>query len=131
MSKPAEPQSAQLPHLKQVRSLHTVWQEDERLLKLYESGLPSWAIYMVRYHQLVTARTWLSHGQLSDHGLTTHLPQPRYGLPYRPWMRWLTWALFVAVATSSLIMGFWDLYKHMPYLEQASPTAAYRMQHAH
>ena len=65
------------------------WQEDERLLKLYESGLPSWAIYM-----------------------------PRYGLPYRPWMRWHTWALFVAVATSSLIMGFWDLYKHMPYLEQ-------------
>lgn len=63
------------------------------MLKLYESGLPTWAIYM-----------------------------PRYGLPYRPWMRWLTWALFVAIATSSLIIGFWDLYKHMPYLEQARLT---------
>lgn len=33
-------------------------QSNERLLKLYESGLPAWAIYM-----------------------------PLYRLPYRPWMR--------------------------------------------
>lgn len=33
-------------------------QNNERLLKLYESGLPAWAIYM-----------------------------PLYRLPYRPWMR--------------------------------------------
>ena len=33
-------------------------QSNERLLKLYESGLPAWAIYM-----------------------------PLYRMPYRPWMR--------------------------------------------
>ncbi len=36
-------------------------QSNERLLKLYESGLPAWAIYM-----------------------------PLYRLPYRPWMRKVT-----------------------------------------
>ena len=41
-------------------------QNNERLLKLYESGLPAWAIYM-----------------------------PLYRLPYRPWMRKVHWLLNV------------------------------------
>jgi hypothetical protein len=42
-------------------------QGNEQLLKLYESGLPSWAVIF-----------------------------PQYGLWYRPWLRTLTWILFYA-----------------------------------
>jgi hypothetical protein len=71
-----------------------------RLLKLYESGLPAWAI-------------WL----------------PSYGLWYRPWMRRVTWLLFVLLSVVSMAMGFYDLYKNVPYFKQAivamfSPAAA-------
>ncbi len=65
------------------------WQGDERLLKLYESGLPAWAIYM-----------------------------PLYGLPYRPWLRALTYALFIAVSIFSMAMGFYDLIKNFPLLHR-------------
>lgn len=64
-------------------------QGDERLLKLYESGLPAWAIYA-----------------------------PQYGIWYRPWMRRVTYALFILVSTFSLVVGFYDLYKNVPYLDQ-------------
>jgi hypothetical protein len=67
-------------------------QHDERLLKLYESGLPAWAIYA-----------------------------PLYGLWYRPWMRRLTYAMFVMVSVFSLVMGLYDLYKNVPYLDQVRP----------
>lgn len=69
-----------------------VFQEDERLLKLYESGLPTWAIYA-----------------------------PQYGMWYRPWMRTLTYMLFVLVSVFSLVMGFYDLYKNVPYLDEVRP----------
>ena len=45
-------------------------QNNERLLKLYESGLPAWAIYM-----------------------------PLYRLPYRPWMR-KVYRLVISTCTS-------------------------------
>ena len=64
-------------------------QSDERLLKLYESGLPGWAIYA-----------------------------PQYGVWYRPWMRRITYMLFVLVSAFSLVMGFYDLYKNVPYLDK-------------
>lgn len=64
-------------------------QHNEHLLKLYESGLPAWAVHM-----------------------------PYYGLFYRPWMRTVTWLLFLAISMFSLIMGFYDLYKNVPYLDQ-------------
>ena len=64
-------------------------QGDERLLKLYETGLPIWAIYM-----------------------------PAWGCPYRPWMRTITWLLFIAISIFSLACGFYDLYKNVPYLDQ-------------
>ncbi|EIE25633.1 hypothetical protein COCSUDRAFT_83640 [Coccomyxa subellipsoidea C-169] len=64
-------------------------QGDERLLKLYESGLPAWAIYM-----------------------------PLYRLPYRPWMRTVSYCLFVAISVFSMVMGFYDLIKNVPYLHK-------------
>ncbi len=67
-------------------------QSDERLLHLYEGGLPTWAIYA-----------------------------PKVGLPYRPWLRTVTWLLFVAVSVFSLLSGFYDLYRHFPAFEQARP----------
>jgi len=71
-------------------------QSDERLLKLYESGLPGWAIYA-----------------------------PQYGVWYRPWMRRITYMLFVLVSAFSLVMGFYDLYKNVPYLDKVpSPRGA-------
>ena len=64
-------------------------QDNERLLKLYESGLPVWAIFL-----------------------------PTYGLYYRPWMRRLTWIIFIAVSVFSMACGFYDLYKNVPHLDQ-------------
>jgi hypothetical protein len=66
-------------------------QGNERLLKLYESGLPAWAIYA-----------------------------PQYGLFYRPWLRSLTWALFYAFSAFSFAMGFYDLLKVVPGLQVKS-----------
>ncbi|KAL0032280.1 hypothetical protein WJX79_002214 [Trebouxia sp. C0005] len=62
---------------------------NERLLKLYESGLPVWAIFL-----------------------------PTYGLYYRPWMRRLTWILFIAVSVFSMACGFYDLYKNVPHVDK-------------
>ncbi|KAL3156757.1 hypothetical protein ABBQ38_001032 [Trebouxia sp. C0009 RCD-2024] len=64
-------------------------QNNERLLKLYESGLPVWAIFL-----------------------------PTYGLYYRPWMRRLTWILFIAVSIFSMACGFYDLYKNVPHVDK-------------
>ena len=65
------------------------WQDNEQLLKLYESGLPAWAVHM-----------------------------PHYGIFYRPWMRTVTWLLFVAISSFSLAMGFYDLWHNVPYLDR-------------
>lgn len=66
-------------------------QNNERLLKLYESGLPVWAIFL-----------------------------PTYGLYYRPWMRRLTWILFIAVSIFSMACGLYDLYKNVPHVDKVS-----------
>ena len=44
----------------------------------------------------------------------------RYGLWYRPWLRTVTYLLFIAISVFSLVMGFYDLYKHFPYLDQVT-----------
>ena len=64
-------------------------QSDERLLKLYESGLPAWAIYT-----------------------------PLYRMPYRPWMRTVSYCLFIAISIFSMVMGFYDLIKNVPLLHK-------------
>ncbi len=56
---------------------------------MYESGLPVWAIFL-----------------------------PTYGLYYRPWMRRVTWILFIAVSVFSMACGFYDLYKNVPHVDQ-------------
>ncbi|GLC45031.1 hypothetical protein PLESTB_001461200 [Pleodorina starrii] len=71
---------------------------DMRLLKLYESGLPAWAVFM-----------------------------PCYGLPYRPWLRRALWLLFIAISVFSMGCGFYDLYKNVPFLKQVITAVASRM----
>jgi hypothetical protein len=58
------------------------------LLRLYETGLPPWALFL-----------------------------PQYGFYYRPWLRTLARALFVLVSVLSMSAGFYDLYKHVPGLD--------------
>ena len=58
-------------------------------MRLHESGLPVWAVYM-----------------------------PMYGLPYRPWMRTATYCLFIAVSVLSMALGFYDLIKNFPLLHR-------------
>eukprot|EP00890_Picochlorum_soloecismus_P003330 jgi/Picsp_1/3999/NSC_01511-R1_protein len=69
-------------------ALFPVFEKDERLLKMYESGLPTWSVFL-----------------------------PSYGLYYRPWLRTLTWILFYLFSVFSLTVGFWDLYKTLPGLQ--------------
>ena len=58
------------------------------LLRLYETGLPPWALLL-----------------------------PRCGFYYRPWLRTLARGLFVLVSVLSMMAGFYDLYKHVPGLD--------------
>ena len=60
-----------------------------RLLKMYESGLPAWAVFL-----------------------------PRYGLWYRPWFRRAAYLAFIAISIFSMAVGFWDLYKNVPYVDK-------------
>lgn len=67
-------------------------QADMRLLKMYESGLPAWAVFLARY-----------------------------GLWYRPWFRRAAYLAFIAISIFSMAVGFWDLYKNVPYVDQVTP----------
>lgn len=60
------------------------------MLKLLETGIPSWAIFM-----------------------------GSFGLWYRPWMRTLTKTIHILLAVFSFACGFYDLYKHVPFLNSA------------
>ena len=57
----------------------------QRLLRLYESGLPPWALLL-----------------------------PSFGFYYRPYLRGVARALFVLVSVLSMLAGFYDLYKNIP-----------------
>jgi hypothetical protein len=74
------------PQLPEI--LRPIMETNEVLLRLYESGLPTWATFF-----------------------------PRAGLYYRPWLRSLTWVLFYAFSFFSLAVGFYDLYKSLPGLQ--------------
>lgn len=71
-------------------ALLPVFEHEERLLKMYESGLPAWSMFL-----------------------------PAYGFYYRPWVRSMTWFLFYLFSVFSLTVGFWDLYKTLPGLQAA------------
>ncbi|KAG2453730.1 hypothetical protein HYH02_001941 [Chlamydomonas schloesseri] len=84
------------PFLPQV--LRRFVKSDIRLLKLYESGLPPWAMLM-----------------------------PCYGLPYRPWMRRAAWLAFLAISVVSMAAGFYDLWRNVPFLKQVVTAIASRL----
>ncbi|MEW5299613.1 MAG: hypothetical protein WDW36_002609 [Sanguina aurantia] len=73
-------------------------QSDMRLLKLYESGIPSWAVLL-----------------------------PSYGIWYRPWLRTASWLLFILISIVSMACGFYDLYKNVPYLKVVVSAVAARL----
>jgi hypothetical protein len=64
-------------------------QEQKRLLSMYEAGMPTWTIFF-----------------------------SRYGLPYRRWFRLVAVMLVNLWPLIALGVGFYDLYKHMPYLKE-------------
>jgi hypothetical protein len=46
---------------------------------------------------------------------------PLYRMPYRPWMRTVSYCLFILISIFSMVMGFYDLLKNVPYLHKACP----------
>jgi hypothetical protein len=66
-------------------ALERVVAADQKLLRHYERGLPSWAVFM-----------------------------PSYGLPYRPWFRRVYEIVFILTSFVAVVCGFYDLYKNIP-----------------
>jgi hypothetical protein len=64
--------------------------ENKQLLRMYERGIPAWAVFL-----------------------------PSYGLPYRPWMRSLMAFLIFCVSLVTMLLGFYDLYKYIPMLRES------------
>ncbi|KAK9281180.1 hypothetical protein L1049_004075 [Liquidambar formosana] len=64
---------------------------DLRLLTLLESGLPSWVIFLQSY--------------------------PLFCKVYHPWMRPLVRTLYMLISLTTLMIGFYDLYKNVPLLK--------------
>ncbi|XP_068645024.1 uncharacterized protein [Aristolochia californica] len=71
--------------------LKEIIMSDLRLLTLLESGLPSWAIFLQSY--------------------------PVFCHLYRPWMCPLVRALYVLISITTVLIGFYDLYKNVPLLK--------------
>ena len=69
----------------------------QRLLRLVESGLPEWAVFL-----------------------------PAYGLPYRRWLRQAAKAAWVVVGVLSFAAGFHDLCRNIPGAKHAL-AALYRV----
>ncbi|KAG0609805.1 hypothetical protein M758_7G015300 [Ceratodon purpureus] len=64
---------------------------DSGLLKMLESGLPSWVIFLQSY--------------------------PIFCQLYRPWMRPLCGTIYFIVSVVTVLIGFYDLYKNVPILK--------------
>ncbi|KAG9455085.1 hypothetical protein H6P81_007989 [Aristolochia fimbriata] len=71
--------------------LKEIIMSDLRLLTLLESGLPSWVIFLQSY--------------------------PVFCHLYRPWMCPLVRALYVLISLTTVLIGFYDLYKNVPVLK--------------
>lgn len=71
--------------------LRRIIMSDLRLLRLLESGLPSWVIFLQSY--------------------------PGFCHLYRPWMCPLVRALYVLISVVTVLIGFYDLYKNVPVLK--------------
>jgi hypothetical protein len=72
-------------------ALERVVADDPKLLRHYERGLPSWAVFM-----------------------------PSYGLPYRPWFRRVYEVVFILTSFVAVVCGFYDLYKNIPGAREVS-----------
>ena len=109
-------------------------QNNERLLKLYESGLPAWAIYMPLYrlpyrpwmrkvHQIVFSTC--SHSQMrrgdyffvlwtaTCHHVIAH--EQNHGVQ-------ATYCLFILVSVLSLVIGYYDIIKNVPLFRKVGRT---------
>lgn len=71
--------------------LKKVITSDLRLLRLLESGLPSWVIFFQSY--------------------------PIFCQMYCPWMRPLARTLYILISITTVLIGFYDLYKNVPVLK--------------
>uniref|UniRef100_A0A1D1YXH1 Nucleotide exchange factor SIL1 n=1 Tax=Anthurium amnicola TaxID=1678845 RepID=A0A1D1YXH1_9ARAE len=71
--------------------LREIIMSDLRLLTLLEYGLPSWVIFLQSY--------------------------PVFCHFYRPWMCPLARVLFVLISVTTVLIGFYDLYKNVPVLK--------------
>ncbi|CAK9175582.1 unnamed protein product [Ilex paraguariensis] len=71
--------------------LREIITSDLRLLRLLESGLPSWVIFLQSY--------------------------PGFCHLYRPWMCPLARGLYVLISIITVLIGFYDLYKNVPVLK--------------
>ncbi|THU70237.1 hypothetical protein C4D60_Mb08t22890 [Musa balbisiana] len=69
---------------------------DLRLLTLLEYGLPSWVIFLQSY--------------------------PVFCQIYRPWMCPLARALYVLISITTVLIGFYDLYKNVPILKATASS---------
>lgn len=71
--------------------LQKIVMADSKLLKMLESGLPSWVIFLQSY--------------------------PIFCQLYRPWMRPLCGTIYFMVSVVTVVIGFYDLYKNVPILK--------------
>lgn len=71
--------------------LKKVITSDLRLLRFLESGLPSWVIFLQSY--------------------------PIFCQMYCPWMRPLARTLYILISITTVLIGFYDLYKNVPVLK--------------
>lgn len=71
--------------------LKNVITSDLRLLRLLESGLPSWVIFFQSY--------------------------PIFCQMYCPWMRPLARTLYILISITTVLIGFYDLYKNVPVIK--------------
>ena len=101
-------------------------QGSERLLKMVESGLPSWAMFLPSYGMYYRCVVFLSSSSSSLPTLCCSLQavvrvrvRVRVGCIIRPWVRSVTWVFFYAFSVVSLTLGFYDLYRTLPGLQDA------------
>ncbi|WOL06656.1 hypothetical protein Cni_G15390 [Canna indica] len=76
--------------------LKEIIMSDLRLLTLLEYGLPSWVIFLQSY--------------------------PVFCQIYRPWMCPLARALYVLISITTVLIGFYDLYKNVPVLKATASS---------
>ena len=71
--------------------------EQASLLQQYEAGLPGWAV------------------NCATNPFVPNLPV--HGVWYRPWMRTLLTAVIIVVQVVSMICGFYDLWRNIPFIQ--------------